>query len=204
MASQIWNPERECMDRRQMEALQLERLRELVDYCDRNVEFYHKRLSEAGVTADKIKTLSDIQYIPYTTKTDLRDNYPFGLFSVPTKELVRLHASSGTTGNPTVVGYTREDLDNWAEQVGAAGGGRGGERGIDCADLLWLRHVYRRARLALRAGAHRCHRGADLSRQYRKAAEIHAGLRHRYHRSRPRRMRCSLRKAHTNGFPMED
>ena len=117
MASQIWNPKMECMDRRQMEALQLERLRELVDYCDRNVEFYHKRLSEAGVTADKIKTLSDIQYIPYTTKTDLRDNYPFGLFSVPTKELVRLHASSGTTGNPTVVGYTREDLDNWAEQV---------------------------------------------------------------------------------------
>lgn len=117
MASQIWNPERECMDRRELEALQLERLRALVDYCDRNVEFYHKRLSEAGVTADKIKTLSDIQYIPYTTKTDLRDNYPFGLFSVPMKELVRLHASSGTTGNPTVVGYTREDLDNWAEQV---------------------------------------------------------------------------------------
>lgn len=108
----IWNPEMECMSRRDTEALQLERLKALVDYCDRNVAFYHKRLSEAGVTADKIKTLSDVQYIPYTTKADLRDTYPFGMFSVPQKQLVRIHASSGTTGNPTVVGYTREDMDN--------------------------------------------------------------------------------------------
>ena len=117
MKQAIWNREMECMDRRKLEELQLERLKALVDYCDRNVEFYHKRLEKAGVTADKIKCLSDIRYIPYTTKADLRDNYPFGLFSVPKKQLVRLHASSGTTGNPTVVGYTREDLDNWAEQV---------------------------------------------------------------------------------------
>ena len=113
----IWNKDMECMSRRDLEALQLERLKALVDYCDRNVEFYHKRLEAAGVTADKIKVLSDVQYIPYTTKADLRDTYPFGMFSVPRKELVRVHASSGTTGNPTVVGYTREDLDNWAEQV---------------------------------------------------------------------------------------
>ena len=114
---QIWNPEMECMNRRDLEALQLERLKALVDYCDRNVKFYHDRLEKVGVTADKIKTLSDIQYIPYTTKTDLRDTYPFGMFSVPQNKLVRIHASSGTTGNPTVVGYTREDLDHWAEQV---------------------------------------------------------------------------------------
>ena len=117
MKSNIWNKEMECMKRSDMEALQLARLKEIVDYCDRNVEFYHKRLEKAGVTADKIKTLSDIEYIPYTTKMDLRDTYPFGMFSVPHKELVRIHASSGTTGNPTVVGYTREDLDNWSEQV---------------------------------------------------------------------------------------
>ena len=117
MAEQIWNKDAECMKRRDMEALQLERLKALVDYCDRNVEFYHKRLEKAGVTADRIKTLSDIQYIPYTNKTDLRDTYPFGMFSVPLKQMVRIHASSGTTGNPTVVGYTREDLDNWAEQM---------------------------------------------------------------------------------------
>ena len=113
----IWNKDMECMPRRDLETLQLERLKALVDYCDRNVEFYHKRLEAAGVTADKIKVLSDVQYIPYTTKADLRDTYPFGMFSVPRKELIRVHASSGTTGNPTVVGYTREDLDNWAEQV---------------------------------------------------------------------------------------
>lgn len=117
MNGAIWNKDMECMKRADIEALQLERLKALVDYCDTHVEFYHNRLQKAGVTADRIKTLSDIQYIPYTTKADLRDTYPFGMFSVPKKDLVRLHASSGTTGNPTVVGYTREDLDNWAEQV---------------------------------------------------------------------------------------
>ncbi len=113
----IYNPDMECLKRSELESLQLDRLKSLVDYCEKNVPFYNKRLSEAGVTADKIKTLSDIKYIPYTTKEDLRDTYPFGLFGVKPKELVRLHASSGTTGNPTVVGYTRADLDNWAEQV---------------------------------------------------------------------------------------
>lgn len=117
MTNKIWNPERECMRRSDLEALQLQQLKALVDYCDRTVPFYHERLKQAGVTADKIKCLSDIQYIPYTTKEDLRNNYPFGMFSVPRKQLVRLHASSGTTGNPTVVGYTREDMDNWSEQV---------------------------------------------------------------------------------------
>jgi phenylacetate-CoA ligase len=117
MENRIWNRDMECMPRKEMEALQLTRLRALVDYCDRNVEFYHKRLAAAGVTADKIKTLSDIQYIPYTTKDDLRDTYPFDMFSVPMKKIVRIHASSGTTGNPTVVGYTREDMENWTEQV---------------------------------------------------------------------------------------
>ncbi len=117
MEKHIWNPQAECMDRKELEALQLERLKALVDYCDKNVKFYHDRFQKHGITADKIKCLSDIQYIPYTTKEDLRDNYPFGLFSVPQKEIVRLHASSGTTGNPTVVGYTRGDLENWSEQV---------------------------------------------------------------------------------------
>ncbi len=117
MENRIFNKEMECMSRKDMEALQLERLKALVDYCEKNSEFYAKRLAAAGVTADKIKCLSDIEYIPYTTKADLRDTYPFGMFSVPMNKIVRLHASSGTTGNPTVVGYTREDLDNWSEQV---------------------------------------------------------------------------------------
>ncbi len=113
----FWNERIETMDRADLERLQLERLKKLVDYCYNRVPFYKKRLDEAGVTADKIKTLSDIQYIPYTTKDDIRDTYPFGLFAVDKKEIVRIHASSGTTGNPTVVGYTKNDLNMWTECV---------------------------------------------------------------------------------------
>ncbi|MEG2081020.1 MAG: phenylacetate--CoA ligase [Oscillospiraceae bacterium] len=107
----------ETMSRKAIEELQLQRLKKTVDYCYKNVPFYTKRLDEAGVTADKIKSLSDIKYIPPTTKADLRDNYPFGLFAVPMKEIVRIHASSGTTGKPTVVGYTKNDLDMWSDCV---------------------------------------------------------------------------------------
>ncbi len=117
MENRIFNREMECMPRKELEALQLERLKALVDYCEKNSEFYSKRLQKAGVTADKIKCLSDIEYIPYTTKDDLRDTYPFGMLSVPKEKIVRVHASSGTTGNPTVVAYTREDMENWSEQV---------------------------------------------------------------------------------------
>ncbi len=105
------------MPRHELEALQLERLRHLVDYCHKNVPFYRDRLDAAGVTAEKIKTLSDIQYIPMTTKADIRDNYPYGLFAVPMKKIARIHASSGTTGKPTVVGYTKNDLNTWSDCV---------------------------------------------------------------------------------------
>lgn len=107
----------ETMKRKDIEALQLEKLRHMVDYCYRNVPFYTKKLDETHVTADKIKSLSDIKYIPPTTKADLRDNYPFGMFAVPMSDIVRIHASSGTTGKPTVVGYTKKDLDMWSDCV---------------------------------------------------------------------------------------
>lgn len=107
----------ETMPRKEIEALQLQRLKHQVEYCMNNVPFYHKRLTEAGVTADKIKCLSDVKYIPYTTKADIRDNYPYGLFAVPMKDIVRIHASSGTTGKPTVVGYTRNDINYWSDCV---------------------------------------------------------------------------------------
>ena len=113
----IWQKEFECMDRKSMESLQLERLKKVVDYCIKNVPHYAKKLGEAGVTAEKIKTLSDIKYIPFTTKADIRDHYPFGLFATPMKEISRIHASSGTTGKPTVVGYTRNDLNMWSDMV---------------------------------------------------------------------------------------
>ena len=113
----FWQKDIETMPRADLEALQLERLKRIVRYVYERVPFYRKRLDNAGVNPDKIKTLSDIQYIPYTTKADIRDTYPFGLFAVPQKEIVRIHASSGTTGNPTVVGYTKNDLENWSECV---------------------------------------------------------------------------------------
>lgn len=107
----------ETMPRKDIEALQLERLKWTVDYCYRNVKLYHDKLNAAGVTPEKIKTLSDLQYIPFTTKADIRDTYPYGMFAVPLKQIVRIHASSGTTGKPTVVGYTRRDLDHWSDLV---------------------------------------------------------------------------------------
>ena len=107
----------ETMPRKELEALQLERLKWVVDYCYRNVPFYQKRLDQCGVTADKIKQLSDVEYIPFTTKDDIRDNYPFGLFAQPMKNIARIHASSGTTGKPTVVGYTKNDLNTWSDLV---------------------------------------------------------------------------------------
>lgn len=107
----------ETIGRKELEGLQLQRLKRMVDYCYENVPFYHERLKNAGVTGDKIKTLSDVQYIPFTTKDDIRDNYPFGMLAQPMKKITRIHASSGTTGKPTVGVYTKNDLDNWADQV---------------------------------------------------------------------------------------
>ncbi len=113
----FWQEEIETMDRADLERLQLERLKNIVAYVYERVPFYRKRLDDAGVKPEKIKALSDIQYIPFTTKADIRDTYPFGLFAVPQKEIVRIHASSGTTGNPTVVGYTKKDLQTWTDCV---------------------------------------------------------------------------------------
>jgi phenylacetate-CoA ligase len=110
----IWE-EVETLPRREMEKLQVERLRAGIDRMSRTVPFYKSKLNEAGVTADSIRSLDDLDRLPFTTKADLRDNYPFGLVAVPMKEVVRLHASSGTTGKPTVVAYTRNDLALWSD-----------------------------------------------------------------------------------------
>ena len=113
----IWNETKECMSRDQMTDLQGKRLVKLVDYVYHNVEFYRKKMQAVGLMPGDIKGIEDITKLPFTTKDDLRDNYPFGLFAVPNSEIVRIHASSGTTGKATVVGYTRRDLDIWAECV---------------------------------------------------------------------------------------
>lgn len=113
----IWNEARECMSRDEMTNLQNSRLRKAVNRVYHNVEPYRKKMQEAGLEPGDINTIEDITKLPFTTKDDLRDNYPFGLFAVPLSEIVRIHASSGTTGKATVVGYTRKDIDVWAECV---------------------------------------------------------------------------------------
>lgn len=113
----IWNETKECMSRDEMTALQSARLVKQVNHVYHNVEFYRKKMQEVGLEPGDIRGLEDIEKLPFTTKADLRDNYPFGLFAVPKSEIVRIHASSGTTGKATVVGYTRRDLDTWAESV---------------------------------------------------------------------------------------
>ncbi len=101
----------------EIRALQLDRLKWSVRHAYENVPMYRSRFDEAGVHPDDLQSLSDLAKFPFTYKNDLRDNYPFGLFAVPRREIVRIHASSGTTGKPTVVGYTQNDIDNWADLV---------------------------------------------------------------------------------------
>ncbi len=113
----MFNPEMETMPHEQMRALQLERLKRMVAYCYERVPMYRTRMDEMGVKPTDICTLSDVSLLPFTVKDDVRDNYPYGLLAVPMKEIVRLHASSGTTGKPITAGYTRNDLNNWAEMV---------------------------------------------------------------------------------------
>ena len=114
--SEFFNPELETMDREQIEKLQLERLKTTVEHCMHSA-FYKQRFKEAGLEPGDIRSLDDIRKIPFTTKQDLRDTYPFGMASVPLSQCVRLHSSSGTTGNPTVILHTQKDLDEWANAV---------------------------------------------------------------------------------------
>ena len=111
----IWNKNKECMSRDEMHALQSKRLQKLVALVYHNVPFYRNKMQEMDLSPDDIRSIDDIVKLPFTTKQDLRDNYPYGLQAAPASEIVRVHASSGTTGNPTIVGYTRRDLSVWSE-----------------------------------------------------------------------------------------
>ena len=112
-----FQPDVECMDHEELEQLQLERLEQTLTRVHRSVPFYRKRFDELGFDPESVRHLSDLQALPFTTKQDLRDGYPYGLFAVPLRDVVRLHASSGTTGTATVVGYTRNDLKTWSNLV---------------------------------------------------------------------------------------
>ncbi|HIU26559.1 MAG TPA: phenylacetate--CoA ligase [Candidatus Copromorpha excrementigallinarum] len=122
----IWNREMECADRETKNAIQLTRLKNAVERCYERVPFYRKKFDEIGLRPEHIRTLEDVRHLPFTTADDLKENYPFGMFAVPKKEVVRLHGSSGTTGKPKIEGYTRQDIENWAEimarVISAAGG----------------------------------------------------------------------------------
>ena len=121
----IWNKAKETMSRDEMHDLQGKRLVKLVKYVYTNVKFYREKMQALGIEPGDIHGIEDIVKLPFTTKQDLRDNYPYGLQAAPASEIVRVHASSGTTGNPTIVGYTQKDIEIWAECVsrclGAAG-----------------------------------------------------------------------------------
>jgi phenylacetate-CoA ligase len=116
----MYNPEIETASRSKMEALQLNRLQQTVKRVYENVPFYKDKFDELGITPEDIKSLEDITKLPFTKKKDLRDQYPYGLFAVPLEEVNRIHGSSGTSGKPTVVGYTKNDLKNWATIVARA------------------------------------------------------------------------------------
>ncbi|KIH77444.1 phenylacetate-CoA ligase [Geoalkalibacter ferrihydriticus] len=111
----IWNDDFETLPREAIESLQFKRLRQTLERVSATVPFYREHFRRAGVTPDQLKSLDDLQRFPFTLKQDMRDNYPYGLFAVPLEQIVRIHASSGTTGKPTVVGYTRRDIDTWSE-----------------------------------------------------------------------------------------
>ncbi|MDD5748423.1 MAG: phenylacetate--CoA ligase [Actinomycetota bacterium] len=126
------------MDRMRLQELKLQKLRETVRRCEENVPFYRKRFKESGISWKDINSLPDIQRIPFTIKDDLRSGYPFGFFAVSLREIVRIHASSGTTGEPTIVGYTRNDIEQWSELMARSLSAAG----VDDSDIVQVAYGY--------------------------------------------------------------
>ncbi len=149
----IYNVEFETLPREALEAIQLRRLQETVERVYATVPFYRKKFEEADVRPSDIKTLQDLKRLPFTTKQDLRDNYPYGMFAVPMDNVVRIHASSGTTGKPTVVGYTARDIHTWAELMARSLVAAGATRG----DIIHNSYGY-----GLFTGGLGVHQGAEL------------------------------------------
>ncbi len=112
----FWNEKTETLKKKDLETIQLKRLKKTIAQVQ-NVAFYRNAFRQAGIIPGSIRTLDDVRRVPFTRKQDLRDGYPFGFFAVPLSKVVRIHTTSGTTGKPTVVGYTRKDLDTWAELI---------------------------------------------------------------------------------------
>ena len=145
----MWNSQLETLTRFELERLQLSRLRETLVRVYNNVPFYKQLLDEAKFHPDGLRGLEDVERLPFSRKADLRENYPFGLFAVPMAQISRIHASSGTKGKPTVVGYTKNDIDVWAE-IAPESGSSWSTAGRRRSQQLRLRALHRRARFALR------------------------------------------------------
>jgi phenylacetate-CoA ligase len=148
----VWNPQIECAPRPELNALQLQRLQSVARRVVECVPFYQQAFREAGVTPESIVSLSDLARLPFTRKSDFRDHYPFGLLAVPMDEVVRVHASSGTTGKPTVVAYTRQDIDTWAEVMA---------RTLSCGDVTRRDVVHNAYGYGLFTGGLGAHYGAE-------------------------------------------
>ena len=134
----IWNREIECMPREKMRVLQGEKLKRIVAHAYNNSLFYKRKFDECGVRPEDITSIDDIVKLPFTVKHDLRDNYPFGMMAVPMSDIIRIHASSGTTGKPIVVGYTEKDLENWSEAVARCLT----SFGLNSSDLIQIAYGY--------------------------------------------------------------
>ena len=188
----------------ELRALQLERLQWSLRHAYDNVPHYRAAFDAAGVHPDDCKDLADLARFPFTTKADLRENYPFGMFAVPREQVVRIHASSGTTGRPTVVGYTGEDIGDLGQRDGPLDPGRRRAAGTPGARRLRLRAVHRRARRALRRGEARLHGDPGVRRHDRAAGHADPGLPAGHHHGHPvlhagDRRRDGARRASTRG-----
>ena len=148
----IWSKE-ETLDREQIREIQLKRLKETVNHVYHHTKHYRTVMDEMGLEPGDIQTLEDVRKLPLTTKDDFRKNYPFGLFAVPQKEIVRYHASSGTTGKPTVVGYTRKDMEVWKELIARIVT----QAGVTSEDIAQVAFGY-----GLFTGAFGLHQGLEL------------------------------------------
>ena len=134
----IWNPEYECMDRAALHELQLRRLQMTVSWAYERVPYYRARMEDGGVRPRDIRALDDLRRLPFTDESALRDTYPFGMFALPLDEVVRVHSSSGTTGKPIVVGYSRGDINTWTELTARVAAAAGVQRG----DLVQMAFLY--------------------------------------------------------------
>ena len=174
----IWEEKIECCPREELQQLQLERLQSSLNRAYKNVSFYRKIFDDKKIVPEDISTLAEFKHLPFTTKQDLQNNYPYGLFAVPLREVVRIHTSTETSDTPTVIGYTRNDLKNWGTQVARFLLRRRRDPRRCDADILSLWSFYRGLRAAPWRRVHRRLGYPGIQRKSRPPDQDHAGLPH--------------------------